>query len=183
MSRIGKKPVPVPDGVKVAVTGTAVNVEGPKGKLEMRMVPEVSAHLSDDGKFLVVERAADTERHRAMHGLTRSLINNMVVGVVEGFAKGLAVVGTGYNAKVEGINLVLNVGFCKPVTVALPDGITIEFVNAQEFVIHGIDKQLVGEFAAKVRRIRKPEPYKGKGIRYRDEVVRKKAGKAFVGTA
>jgi len=183
MSRIGKRPVPLPDGVKVDISGPVVRVEGPKGKLEMQMVPEVSAKLADDSKSIVVERAADTKRHRTMHGLTRSLINNMVIGVTEGFSKGLEIVGTGYGAKVEGANLVLNVGFCKPVIMPIPDGITVESVNAQEFIVRGIDKQLVGEFAARVRRVRKPEPYKGKGIRYKDEVVRKKAGKAFVGAA
>jgi len=181
MSRIGNKPVPVPDGVKTNIDGNTVNVEGPKGKLAVEMVEGISAALSEDGKAIVVKRAGDTDRDRAMHGLFRSLINNMVVGVTEGYQKSLQIVGTGYNAKIEGKNLVLAVGFCKPVTKEIPDGITVEQVNAQEIKINGIDKQLVGEFAAQVRKVRKPEPYKGKGIRYSDEVVRKKAGKAFVG--
>jgi len=181
MSRIGKKPVAVPDGAKVAIDAAKVSVEGPKGKLALELPVGITAALSDDQKQVLVQRSGDGDSQRALHGLARSLINNMLVGVTEGFVKVLKIVGTGFNGKVEGKDLVLNVGFCKPVRKAIPEGLAVEMNGAQEIVVRGADKGLVGEFAAEVRAARKPEPYKGKGIRYRDEVVRKKAGKAFVG--
>ena len=180
MSRIGKKPIPVPGGVKVGISGASVKVEGPKGKLSFAVPEGISATFDKAENAVKVERAGDVRSLRALHGLSRALIANMIEGVHAGFTKRLSVVGLGYNAKAQGKTLVLNLGFAHPVEVVPPEGITVETPTNTEIVVSGVDKQMVGEFAAKVRRIKRPEPYKGKGIRYADEVVKIKPGKAFV---
>jgi large subunit ribosomal protein L6 len=181
VSRIGKKPVPVVSGVKVQslkqATGTRVSVEGPKGKLVSDFRPEVSIEVQ--GAEVVVTRTGDEPFHRAYHGTTRALIANMVRGVSEGFEKRLQIVGVGYNVKVQGQKLVLQIGFSHPVEVTIPSGVKVETPSTTSFVVRGADKAQVGEFAARVRKIRPPEPYKGKGIRYEEEHVIRKAGKAF----
>ena len=182
MSRIGKQPVPVPSGVKVAIDGQVIHVEGPKGKLLFKMADGVSAGIDPAKNQVVVKRASDVRLHKALHGLTRSLIANMMKGVTEGYVRRLEVVGVGYNAKVQGKELTLAVGFANPVKRAIPEGLTVTAPAPTQIVIQGPDKQKVGEFAAVVRRVRPPEPYKGKGIRYEGEVVKRKAGKAFVAT-
>lgn len=178
MSRIGRLPVPIPQGVKVGIDKNEVTVEGPKGKLVRSFPPEDLEVALQDGEIVVI-RKGDQRRRRALHGLTRALINNMVTGVTEGFTRDLDVVGVGYRAELQGNNLVLYVGYSHPVTFEPPEGIQF-FVEkgGRSFSISGIDKEMVGEYAARVRRVRPPEPYKGKGIQYRGEVVRRKAGKA-----
>jgi large subunit ribosomal protein L6 len=183
MSRIGKKPVAVPANVKVALSGCAVTVEGPLGKLQYEHRPEVSVAFDEAARRLVVSRRGDERAARAFHGLTRALLANMVEGVTKGYRKSLEIVGVGYSAKLQGQVLVLNIGFAHPVVMPIPEGLKVELPSATQVVIKGADKQLVGEFAAEVRAVRKPEPYQGKGIRYSGEVVRRKAGKAFAGTA
>jgi len=175
MSRIGRKPVVIPDGVSVALTDRVVAVGGPKGKLECTMPPEMEVELSDG--TVQVKRPSEIGRHRALHGLTRSLIANMVIGVTEGFSKTLEIQGVGYRAEArpEGVRLV--VGYSHPVEYDAPAGIAIEVDNPTSMRVTGIDKQLVGQVAADLRRVRPPEPYKGKGIRYVGEHVRRKAGK------
>ena len=176
MSRIGKMPITVPAGVEVTVAaGNVVTVKGPKGTLERTLVPQMKVEL--DGNVLHVIRPDDEKENRSLHGLTRTLIHNMVVGVTEGFKKDLEVNGVGYRAAKEGNKLVLNVGYSHQVVVEEIDGITIEVPNPNAIVIHGIDKQKVGQFAAEVRGKRPPEPYKGKGIKYADEVIKRKEGK------
>ncbi|MEJ2747799.1 MAG: 50S ribosomal protein L6 [Anaerolineae bacterium] len=177
MSRIGKLPIQLPKGVKVDIAGTAVTVTGPKGKLEQEFHPEMTLAL-DEG-VLTVARPSDSRRHRALHGLTRALLNNMVVGVSSGFSKTLEIEGVGYRAAMEGKNLVLNVGYSHPVTFEPPAD--VEFAvedRSKTVIVSGTDKQVVGEIAAQIRKTRPPEPYKGKGVRYRGEYVRRKAGKA-----
>ena len=176
MSRIGKKPVPIPAGVTVAVDGSTVRVKGPKGELSRTFRPEMRIRV-DDGK-VVVERSADNKMQRALHGLTRALIANMVQGATAGYRKTLEIVGVGYRAEKKGKVLVLNVGFSHPVEYPEPPGITISTPAPTTVVVEGIDKEKVGQVAAEIRAIRPPEPYKGKGIRYQDEHVRRKAGKA-----
>ncbi|MFN2607946.1 MAG: 50S ribosomal protein L6 [Acidimicrobiales bacterium] len=177
MSRIGRSPIPVPEGVDVSVADGRVTVTGPRGTLEQVLPPAMSVRR-DDG-VLVVERPDDERQHRALHGLTRSLVNNMVVGVTEGYSRDLEIVGVGYRATAQGPNrLELALGFSHPVVVEAPDGITFEVPAPTRISVRGIDKQAVGQVAANIRRIRKPEPYKGKGVRYAGEVVRRKAGKA-----
>ncbi|HEX7091081.1 MAG TPA: 50S ribosomal protein L6 [Longimicrobiales bacterium] len=176
MSRIGKKPVPIPGGVTVAVDGTTVKVKGPKGELSRTFRPEMRIRV-DDGQ-VVVERSSDSKTHRALHGLTRALIANMVQGVAAGYRKTLEIVGVGYRAEKKGKVLVLNVGFSHPVEYPEPPGLTISTPTPTTVVVEGIDKEKVGQAAAEIRAVRPPEPYKGKGIRYQDEQVRRKAGKA-----
>ena len=177
MSRIGKKPIPVPSGVDVAIEGRRVTVKGPKGTLE-RNIPATIAVRQDDGTLLV-ERPDDERANRALHGLTRSLLNNMVVGVTDGFRKELEIVGVGYRAIAQGPNRIeLALGFSHPVHVDAPDGVTFEVPAPTRIAVVGIDKEAVGQVAADIRAIRKPEPYKGKGVRYAGEYVRRKAGKA-----
>ena len=176
MSRIGKKPVPIPGGVTVAVDGNTVSVKGPKGELSRTFRPEMRIRV-DDGQ-VVVERSADTKTQRALHGLTRALIANMVEGVAAGYRKTLEIVGVGYRAEKKGKVLVLNVGFSHPVEYPEPAGLTISTPTPTTVVVEGIDKEKVGQVAAEIRSVRPPEPYKGKGIRYQDEQVRRKAGKA-----
>jgi large subunit ribosomal protein L6 len=177
MSRIGRLPVAVPQGVTVDIQGNTVNVKGAKGQLSRSFDPDMSISL--DNSQIVVGRPTDQRRHRALHGLTRALLNNMVLGVSQGFSRNLTIEGVGYRAEMQGTNLVLHVGFSHPVTVVPPAGIafTVE-KGSQALSISGIDKELVGEMAARIRRVRPPEPYKGKGIRYQNEYVRRKAGKA-----
>lgn len=177
MSRIGRRPVPIPPGVTVDVKGSTVTVKGPKGELTYTFDPDMQIEVQDGQ--VVVRRPSDHRRHRALHGLTRALINNMVQGVSQGYEKRLILEGTGYRADVRGDRLVLNVGYSHQVEVAAPPGITFEVDRSGKNVtVRGIDKQLVGEIAARVRRVRPPEPYKGTGIRYADEVIRRKAGKS-----
>jgi large subunit ribosomal protein L6 len=177
MSRIGKAPIPVPSGVDVSITTTSVTVKGPKGELSRELPGGIS--LRQDGDVLVVERPDDERRSRAMHGLVRSLVNNMVVGVTDGFRKDLDIVGVGYRAAAQGKDrLDLSLGFSHPVVVEAPDGVEFVVPAPTRIEVHGIDKQLVGQVAADIRSLRKPEPYKGKGVRYVDEHVRRKAGKA-----
>lgn len=180
MSRIGKQPVPIPSGVKVSIEGQLVTVEGPKGKLVFKMAEGVSASVDQEKNQVIVKRASDLRQHKALHGLTRTLIANMITGVTKGYERRLEIVGVGYNAKVQGTELALAVGFVEPYKVPIPKGLTVTTPTPTSVVIQGIDKQLVGEFAAEVRRVRPPEPYQGKGIRYEGEIVRRKAGKAFV---
>src|SRR5215213_3819378 len=177
MSRIGKAPIPVPAGVEVTISGSHVTVKGPRGTLE-RDVPGAIRIRQDDGRLLV-ERPDDERHNRALHGLVRSLVNNMVVGVTAGFTKELEIVGVGYRAAAAGPNkLDLALGFSHPVSVEAPDGVTFEVPSPTRIIISGIDKEIVGQVAANIRKIRKPEPYKGKGIRYAGERVIRKAGKA-----
>ena len=175
MSRIGRMPITVPNNVTVDIADGSVHVKGPKGELE-RNVPRQITITREDGT-LRVERSSDEPTQRSLHGLTRSLIANMVMGVTDGFSRRLEVNGVGYRAAVSAGNLVLQVGFSHPVLVPAPPGITFA-VQANAIVITGADKELVGEVAAQVRRVRPPEPYKGKGIKYAEEVIRRKAGKA-----
>jgi large subunit ribosomal protein L6 len=180
MSRIGKKPVPLAKGVKATVADHLVKIEGPKGKLELTVHPLITVKL-EDGKELVVTRPNDERQSKALHGLTRSLLNNMVIGVTEGYKKTLEIQGVGYKAELKGKNLVLSVGYAHTVTVAIPSDVTVQMEGTSKIHVTGSDKQAVGEFAAQVRKIRKPEPYKGKGIRYEGEAVKIKPGKAFAG--
>jgi large subunit ribosomal protein L6 len=175
MSRIGKSPIPVPSGVDVTVNGADVTVKGPKGTLS-RTVPGAIA-IRQEGDTLLVERPDDERQTRALHGLVRSLVNNMVVGVSQEFSKELEIIGTGYRAALQGSTLDLSLGFSHPVTMDAPDGITFEVPVPTRIVVRGIDKEQVGQVAADIRAIRKPEPYKGKGVRYLGEHVARKAGK------
>ena len=175
MSRIGKAPITVPAGVNVSVDGRNVSVKGPKGELKMTVAPTVKVELNEG--VITVSRPDDAKENRSLHGLTRTLINNMVVGVNDGFSKTLEVNGVGYRAAKEGKNLVLNVGYSHQVIMPEPEGIEVEVPNPNQIIIKGIDKQKVGQFAAEVRGKRPPEPYKGKGIKYDYEVVRRKEGK------
>jgi large subunit ribosomal protein L6 len=177
MSRIGKKPVAVPSGVKVNVANRAITVEGKLGKLTYTHRPEVSVKIEDDGKSVVCTRASEDREVRAYHGLTRALIDNMMVGVTDGYEKKLEIQGVGYLGAIAGKVLQLRVGFANEVHKKIPDGLTVTCPDQTHIVIKGTDKQKVGQFAAEVRAVRKPEPYKGKGIRYEGEQVRRKAGK------
>jgi large subunit ribosomal protein L6 len=179
MSRIGKQPIEIPAGVKVEVEGSRITVTGPKGTLEQGVSRDMKVDVHD-GQVRVA-RPSDEREHKALHGLTRSLIANMVEGVTEGFEKRLEIHGVGYRAALKGSDLELQVGYSHPVTVNPPQGIEFEVPAPNRVVIRGIDKQLVGEVAADIRKVRKPEPYKGKGIRYEGEYVRKKSGKAAKG--
>jgi large subunit ribosomal protein L6 len=180
MSRIGNKPVSVPDGVKIDIAGNSITVEGKLGKLEWSFRPEVEVQFDSDAKQVTVSRSTDERLHRALHGLTRALISNMVVGVSEGYERRLEVVGVGYIAAINGNVLQLRVGFANEVQKPIPEGLDVTCPDQTHISVKGIDKQLVGQFAAEVRAVRKPEPYKGKGIRYEGEQVRRKAGKAAV---
>ena len=180
MSRIGKQPVQVPDGVKVQVDDRTVTVEGPLGKLQWEHRPEITVAYDGKTKNVNVSRCDDQRQSRALHGLSRALIQNMVVGVTKGYEKRLEIHGVGYLAAVEGQVLQLRVGLANELQVPIPQGLDITCPDQQHVLIKGIDKQLVGHFAAAVRALRKPEPYKGKGIRYFGEQVRRKQGKAMV---
>ena len=175
MSRIGKKPIEIPDGVDVDVQPGAVKIKGPKGELSQDIVRDMKVSL-DDG-IVTVERPTDRGEHRALHGLTRSLIANMVEGVTNGYERRLEIQGVGYRAQLKGKALEMQLGYSHPVTVEAPDGIEFEVPQPTEVVVRGIDKQLVGEMAARIRKTRPPEPYKGKGVRYAGEHVSRKVGK------
>jgi large subunit ribosomal protein L6 len=175
MSRIGRQPLAIPDGVSVDVGAGSVAVKGPKGELSQTVSPEMTVSV-DDG-VLTVARPTDRGEHRALHGLTRSLIANMVTGVTDGFQKTLEIQGVGYRARLQGKSLELSVGYSHPVSMPAPEGIEFEVPQPTQIIVRGIDKQLVGETAARIRRTRPPEPYKGKGIRYEGEHVRRKVGK------
>ena len=178
MSRIGKYPVPVPSGVEVTIEGQDVRVKGPKGQLEFTVAEPITVRKDDDGA-LAVERPNDERKSKALHGLSRTLISNMVVGVTEGYEKKLEIVGVGYRVQAKGpTELEFALGFSHPVVVKAPEGITFAVEKPTAFSVIGIDKQAVGEVAANIRKIRKPEPYKGKGVRYAGEQVRRKVGKA-----
>ncbi len=178
MSRIGKKPIAIPAGVDVKLDGSTVTVKGPKATLATDVHPNMTVKV--EGAEVIVERPDDQKENRALHGLTRSLIANMVTGVSDGFSKVLEINGVGYRAAVQGKNLVLTVGYSHPVEMPIPEGLTAE-VNGNKVTISGADKQKVGQFAAEVREKRPPEPYKGKGIKYADEHIRRKEGKAGKG--
>ncbi len=175
MSRIGRQPIPVPAGVSVAIEPEVVRVNGPKGELFERIPRDIL--VEQDGEELVVKRPTDRGEHRALHGLTRSLVANMVQGVTDGYQKGLEIHGVGYRAQLKGRNLELALGYSHPVAVAAPDGIEFEVPTPTRIVVKGISKQLVGEVAATIRKRRPPEPYKGKGVRYEGEFVARKVGK------
>jgi large subunit ribosomal protein L6 len=179
MSRIGKQPVTVPAGVKVKVADGKVWVEGPKGKLEQPYHRNIRVEYDEKDKVVRVTRPDDERQNRALHGLTRSLIANMVEGVTKGFEKRLKIEGIGYQARMDKKAVVLTVGYANAVAMTPPDGVTVELTDPTTIVVRGADKQKVGQFAAEVRRVRKPEPYKGKGIRYENEQVRRKEGKSF----
>ncbi|MFT0846498.1 50S ribosomal protein L6 [Actinomycetaceae bacterium L2_0104] len=176
MSRIGKLPVTIPAGVDVTVDGRKVSVKGPKGSLAHE-VPELISVKVEDGS-IEVNRADDSRDARSLHGLSRTLINNMVVGVTQGYSKDMEIVGTGYRVVAKGSDLEFSLGYSHTILVKAPEGITFNVATQTKFTVNGIDKQLVGETAANIRKLRKPEPYKGKGVRYADEQVRRKAGKA-----
>jgi large subunit ribosomal protein L6 len=175
MSRIGKQPIPVPTGVEVAIEPEIVRVSGPRGSLEERKPRDIGVEKNDDQ--IVVTRPTDRGEHRALHGLTRSLIANMVTGVTEGFEKRLELQGVGYRALLKGTNIELQVGYSHPVPIEAPRGIEFEVPVPTQIVVKGNDKQVVGEIAARIRKVRPPEPYKGKGIRYQGEYVARKVGK------
>jgi large subunit ribosomal protein L6 len=175
MSRIGKKPIPVPQGVKIAVEGNTVRVEGPKGQLSQRVPDSVSVRI--ESNVLTVDRSSDHRNVRALHGLTRSLLANMVHGVKDGFERKLEIVGIGYRALLTGKNLLLALGYSHPVIFPLPDGVQAEIERQVSITLKGADKALLGQVAAKLRALRKPDPYKGKGIKYAEEQIRRKVGK------
>jgi large subunit ribosomal protein L6 len=176
MSRIGRQPISVPAGVTAKVDGSDITVTGPKGTLSLTVADPIV--VTEEGDTLVVTRPNDERDSRALHGLTRTLVANMVIGVTQGYEKGLEIVGTGYRVAAKGDDLEFQLGFSHPVLVKAPEGITFAVESPIKFKVQGIDKQKVGEVAANIRKIRKPEPYKGKGVRYEGEVVRRKAGKA-----
>lgn len=175
MSRIGKMPVQIPEGVEVTVDKNTVKVKGPKGVITREVHGDIKVETED--KEILVQRPSDSKNHRALHGLTRTLIANMIQGVKEGFEKRLALEGVGYRAAKQGKKLVLTVGYSHPVEIDPPEGIEFDVPAPNKIIVKGIDKELVGQITANIRQIREPEPYKGKGIRYEDEVVRRKEGK------
>lgn len=176
MSRIGKQPILIPQGVDILIDGRNINVKGPKGELDFLFHQNVSVSRVDDN--LIVQRLSNDKLSRALHGLTRNLIFNMVTGVTSGFSKQLELKGIGYRSQMEGQNLVLNVGYTHPVTIQQQPGIEFKVEKNTLITVSGIDKQKVGQIAAEIRKVRPPEPYKGKGIKYIDEIIRRKAGKA-----
>jgi large subunit ribosomal protein L6 len=176
MSRIGSLPVPVPSGVDVTIDGRRLTVSGPKGTLTRELHPDMSVSREDDS--IVVTRPTEQKTHKQLHGLTRTLVNNMIIGVTDGYRKGLEITGVGYRAVKVGEKLQLSLGYSHQIEIEPPKGIAFELENPTRLAVVGIDKELVGEIAAKVRSTRKPEPYKGKGVRYAGEQVRRKAGKA-----
>ena len=178
MSRIGNKPVSIPDGVKVALDGRSVTVEGKLGKLQYEHRPEVAVNVDEEGKEITVSRHAEDRNSRAFHGLTRALLQNMVVGVAQGYERRLDIVGVGYLAAIDGDILQLRVGFANEIHKKIPPELDVKVPDQTHIVVRGCDKQKVGQFASEVRAVRKPEPYKGKGIRYQGEQVKIKPGKA-----
>ena len=181
MSRIGKKPVEIPKGVTVTLKEDVITVKGPKGELQEQIHPDISVEVKD-GQVLVIRHSEET-KSRALHGLWRALIHNMVVGVTEGYTRKLEIVGVGYRAEIKGSRLNLLLGFSHPIVFSAPDGIKIEAPTQTNIVISGVHKQLVGLVAAKLRSLRPPEPYKGKGVKYEGEYIRRKAGKAAASAA
>jgi large subunit ribosomal protein L6 len=177
MSRIGRLPIPVPAGVDVQIEGRAVTVKGPKGTLSHTIAEPIEVTRGDDGT-LQVTRPNDERQNRALHGLSRTLVANMVIGVTDGYSKTLEIVGTGYRVQARGSDLEFALGFSHPVVVTAPEGITFNVEAPTRFTVSGVDKQKVGEVAANIRKLRKPDPYKGKGVRYQGEQIRRKAGKA-----
>lgn len=178
MSRLGKLPVSIPSGVKVSVANNVINVEGPKGTLSQTYDPSIEIKIDNDKAF--VTRTNDTKQCRSYHGLYRNLLNNMVIGVSSGFSKTLIINGVGFRAEVQGNLLIMNLGYSNDVVAGIPEGITVTAETATKIIISGIRKDLVGEFAADIRKLRDPEPYKGKGIRYETEIIRRKVGKSGV---
>jgi large subunit ribosomal protein L6 len=176
MSRIGKLPIPVPSGVDVTIDGQHISVKGPKGTLSHTVAEPITVERVEDGT-LAVKRPNDERQNRALHGLTRSLVNNLVVGVTEGYEKKMEIHGVGYRVLARGSDLEFTLGFSHPVKISPPDGITFTVETATRFSVQGIDKQRVGEVAANIRKLRKPDPYKGKGVRYAGEKIRRKVGK------
>ena len=176
MSRIGRMPVAVPAGVDVTISGQDVSVKGPKGQLALTVTTPITVARADDGT-LSVTRPDDERTSRSLHGLTRSLINNMVLGVTQGYEKKMEIVGTGYRVTAKGLSLEFALGYSHPVPVPAPDGISFTVTSPTRFAVHGIDKQKVGEVAANIRKLRKPDPYKGKGVRYEGEQIKLKVGK------
>jgi large subunit ribosomal protein L6 len=177
MSRIGRLPIPVPSGVDVSIDGRNVTVKGPKGTLSHVVAEPIEIAKTDDGT-LQVSRPDDERQNRALHGLSRTLVNNMVIGVTDGYSKTLEIVGTGYRVVAKGSDLEFALGFSHPVLIKAPDGISFNVEAPTRFTVSGVDKQKVGEVAANIRKLRKPDPYKGKGVRYQGEQIRRKAGKA-----
>jgi len=180
MSRIGKQPVSIPPGVTAEVLGRTVKIRGPKGEMSQEIHPAISVKLDKEKSQLVLERESDERTVRTLHGTMRALVNNMVVGVTKGFTKFLEINGVGYQARMQGRDVALIVGYSHPVVMIPPASVTVQLPTPTQIVITGPDKRAVGEFAAEVRRVRPPEPYKGKGIKYQQEIIRRKAGKAFV---
>ena len=176
MSRIGRLPIAVPSGVDVTIAGRELTVKGPKGTLSRTLHRDMK--VSQEDGTIVVSRPTEQKTHKQLHGLTRTLVNNMVIGVTDGYRKGLEITGVGYRAALSGRKLTLNLGYSHPVEIDPPDGISFELENPTRLTVVGIDKELVGQIAAQVRATRKPEPYKGKGVRYAGEYIRRKAGKA-----
>lgn len=176
MSRIGKNPISVPSGVEVKIDGQDVAVKGPKGELSVTIAEPITVSLEDG--VITVARPDEERESRSLHGLSRTLINNMIVGVTDGYSKALEIVGTGYRVLAKGSNLEFALGYSHPIVVEPPEGISFSVDGQTKVAVHGIDKQLVGETAANIRKLRKPEPYKGKGVRYAGEIVRRKVGKA-----
>lgn len=191
MSRVGKKPIPIPEKVKVSILDRTVDVEGPLGKLSWTHRAEISVSVDESAKAVVVTRGSDERLDRSLHGLTRSLIANMIEGCLKGFFKDLELYGVGYSVQVQGETFTMNCGMSHPVVFEIPAGLTVEVTVAQardetqpaRFTVRGVDKQAVGELAARIRKARKPEPYKGTGVRYAGEYVRRKVGKAFAGAS
>jgi large subunit ribosomal protein L6 len=181
MSRVGLKPINLPSGVTVSLEGSVATVKGPKGTVT-KQLPEV-CDVKQEGDVITVSRPTDSRMHRQMHGLSRALLNNMVVGVTEGFSKELEIVGVGFRAELKGKELLLSLGFSHPIQYPIPEGLTIEVTGQNRIKISGIEKDKVGQAAADIRGFRPPEPYKGKGVKYVDEVIRRKAGKTAVGGA
>ena len=177
MSRIGRKSIPVPAGVEITIDGPTVKVKGPKGSLQHTLAEPITVERAESGELLVT-RPNDERKAKELHGLSRTLVANMIVGVTEGYRKSLEINGTGYRVTAKGQDLEFALGFSHPVLVTAPEGITFTVERPTLFHVAGIDKQLVGEVSAKIRKIRPPEPYKGKGVKYSDEVIRRKAGKA-----
>jgi len=178
VSRVGRSPITIPDGIQVKIKDGLVIVTGSKGELQEKIHPDIKVKINE--QEILVERPSDNKFHRSLHGLTRSLIHNMILGLTEGFIKKLEIVGVGYRAELKGKIVTFQLGFSHPIYFVPPDGIEFEIPTPNIVVVKGIDKQLVGQVAAKIRSFRPPEPYKGKGIRYEDEYVRRKAGKATV---
>jgi len=189
MSRVGKTPIAIPDAVKVSVSGRTVSVEGPKGKLAWEHRPEISVRIDEQAGQIVVERSREDRLSRSLHGLSRSLIANMVEGCLNGFSRSLEVYGVGFGVQVQGQKFTMNCGYSHPVVIELPADVSVEVTTPQargdtepaRFVVHGVDKQAVGEIAARIYKARPPEPYKGKGVRYAGQRIRRKVGKAFAG--